>query len=235
MPFAAPLSQVLPPLAQAASAAAGVAADPSVESLTATEWNPPRSPLGWGLLLGVGGLLLAWTVWLYIRDTRALPRALRVGLLALRIGVIVCLGVIAFDPRERTQTTAVRPSRVAVLVDVSQSMRLPAAPDGADGGDPDRTRADAVAPPAIGLSADRFAAGTAPACSCFDLTPGRNCSRSSRVGPRPVPLAPRTRNRWRSPRICPSSLRRGRRRDWGRRWRTRCGRSVGRRSPGRWC
>ena len=112
-----------PPLAQASVAA--------TDSLTATEWNPPRSPLGWGLLLGVAAALLAWTVWLYVRDTRFLPRSVRALLLTLRIGALVCLGVIAFDPRERTQTTAERPSRFAVLVDTSQSMRLPArTPDG---------------------------------------------------------------------------------------------------------
>ena len=111
------------------------------ESLTATEWNPPRSPPGWGALLGVAAALLAWTVWLYVRDARFLPRAVRAFLLALRISALVCLGVVALDPRERTQTTAVRPSRVAVLVDASQSMAFPAGdPGDADGG----TRADAV-------------------------------------------------------------------------------------------
>ena len=123
----------LPPLAQA------------TESLTATEWNPPRTPLGWGVLAGVSTGLLAWTVWLYVRDARSLPRAARAFLLACRIGVLVCLGVVAFDPRERTQTTAVRPSRVAVLVDRSQSMRFPAGDPGgaADDGDGE-TRAAAV-------------------------------------------------------------------------------------------
>ncbi|NNJ24510.1 VWA domain-containing protein [Alienimonas chondri] len=128
-------------LAQSGSAPSG----PGLESLTATEWNPPRTPLGWSLLLGVAAALLAWTVWLYVRDTRSLPRPLRAGLLALRIGVIVCLGVIAFDPRERTQTTAVRPSRVALLVDTSQSMQLPADPTGGASGDVSETRAEAVA------------------------------------------------------------------------------------------
>ena len=130
--FFPPLA-LFPPLAQSSVSATG--------SLTATEWNPPRTPLGWGLLLGVGAALLAWTVLLYVRDTRALPRWVRAGLLVLRIGVLVCLGVIALDPRERTQTTAVRPSRVAVLVDVSQSMRLPAEDDAPEGGE---TRSEAA-------------------------------------------------------------------------------------------
>ena len=99
----------------------------ATESLTAIEWNLPRTPLGWAAVVGVGAALLAWTVWLYVRDTRTLPRVARVFLLACRVGVLVCLAVIACDPRERTQTTAVRPSRVAVLVDRSQSMRFPAA------------------------------------------------------------------------------------------------------------
>ncbi|MEM9702432.1 MAG: VWA domain-containing protein, partial [Planctomycetota bacterium] len=131
----------LAPLAQVGSSPG----EAGLESLTATEWNPPRSPLGWSLLLGVGAALLIWTVWLYFRDTRSLPRPLRVGLLALRIGVIVCLGVVAFDPRERTQTTAIRPSRVALIVDTSQSMRLPADPTGGASGDVDETRAELVA------------------------------------------------------------------------------------------
>ena len=134
-------SPSFPPLAQATRSAADGAA---MESLTATEWNPPRTPLGWGLLLGVGAALLAWTIWLYVRDARRLPRVLRAGLLALRIGVIVCLAVVAFDPRERTQTTAVRPSRVAVLVDTSQSMRLPAEAPGGSAGDLPETRSEAA-------------------------------------------------------------------------------------------
>ncbi|MFH5804749.1 VWA domain-containing protein [Alienimonas sp. DA493] len=130
---------LLPPLAQAVQSGPTPSGG-TLESLTATEWNPPRTPLGWGLLLGVGAALLAWTIWLYVRDTRRLPRVLRAGLLALRIGVLVCLAVVALDPRERTQTTAVRPSRVAVLIDTSQSMQLPADPTG----DAEQTRAEAV-------------------------------------------------------------------------------------------
>ncbi|QDT17289.1 VWA domain-containing protein [Alienimonas californiensis] len=142
MTIFAPLSlSALAPLAQAVQSGP-TPSGATLESLTATEWNPPRTPLGWSLLLGVGAALLAWTVWLYVRDTRRLPRILRAGLLALRIGVLVCLAVVALDPRERTQTTAVRPSRVAVLIDTSQSMQLPADPAGADA---EETRAEAVA------------------------------------------------------------------------------------------
>ena len=144
----------------------------TTESLTATEWNPPRTPLGWAALLGVAGVLLAWTVWLYVRDTRTLPRVARVFLLACRVSVLVCLGVIALDPRERTQTTAVRPSRVAVLVDRSQSMRFPAGDPGETAADDEEeTRAEAVRRAlAVGEVIDGLRARHAVRVFAFDAT-----------------------------------------------------------------
>ena len=117
-------------------------------SLRVVEWSPPATPLGWAVLLGVGALLVLWTVRLDLRDTRGRSPLLRFWLMTLRLGVIAGLGLIVLNPEERTQTTAERPSRVLVLLDTSLSMADPAAsltaepPD--DGAEPP-TRSAAVA------------------------------------------------------------------------------------------
>ena len=122
-------------------------------SLRVVEWSPPATPLGWAVLLGVGALLIAWTVRLDLRDTRGRSPLLRFWLMTLRLGVIAGLALVVLNPEERTQTTAERPSRVLVLLDTSLSMSDPAASlataPPADGEEP-VTRSAAVA----GLLAD---------------------------------------------------------------------------------
>ncbi len=95
-------------------------------SLTAREWDWPESPLGWTLLIGGTLVVLAWVVWMYRRDTIDLHRGWRVWLTALRLAALATLFLIALNPQDRTQRTAFRPSRVAVLMDTSLSMRHPA-------------------------------------------------------------------------------------------------------------
>ena len=96
-------------------------------SLRVVEWSPPATPLGWGVLLGVGALLVLWTVRLDLRDTRGRSPVLRFWLMTLRLGVIAGLALIVLNPEERTQTTARRDSRVLVLADTSLSMSDPSA------------------------------------------------------------------------------------------------------------
>ena len=95
-------------------------------NLTVREWDWPTSAAG-GLLLFVGVLaILAWTVWLYLRDTADLSWFWRLFLTTLRLTALAALLVIALNPSDRTQKQSYRPSRVAVLVDTSLSMRHPA-------------------------------------------------------------------------------------------------------------
>ena len=77
----------------------------------------------WRLSLGTG--LLAFTITVARRDYAALPVWMTAGLLLLRLAVIAGIAVICLNPRERTQTIVTRPSRLAILVDTSQSMRDP--------------------------------------------------------------------------------------------------------------
>jgi hypothetical protein len=95
-------------------------------TLTAREFDWPESPLV-RLLAVVGCIAVAaWVIALYRRDTAELSRGWRVFLAGLRLAVLVGLLAIALNPQDRTQRTAFRPSRVAVLVDTSLSMRHPA-------------------------------------------------------------------------------------------------------------
>ena len=100
------------------------AADPA--TLTVRELDWPASPVGWLLLIGGSIAVLAWTVWFYLRDTSELNWFWRVWLTALRLLTLASLLVIALNPSDRTQKQSYRPSRVAVLVDTSLSMRHPA-------------------------------------------------------------------------------------------------------------
>ena len=89
------------------------------------EYDTPESGWGWLFLLGGLFLILALsfrTVW---KDSFQLPLFWRCWLTGLRLCVLVALIIIVFNPHERTQKMSFRPSRVAVLVDTSLSMRHP--------------------------------------------------------------------------------------------------------------
>ncbi|WP_417380550.1 hypothetical protein [Gimesia sp.] len=89
------------------------------------EYDTPDSGWGWLLLLSGLGLVLLLsfrTVW---KDSVQLPLFWRCWMAVLRLGVLVALIAIVFNPHERTQKMSFRPSRVAVLVDTSLSMRHP--------------------------------------------------------------------------------------------------------------
>lgn len=80
----------------------------------------------WAML--IAGLFAA--VWVcvrfYRRDVSELSSAIRVSLIGLRIATAVALVFFFFDLQRRAQRLVTRPSEVAVLVDTSQSMSLPA-------------------------------------------------------------------------------------------------------------
>jgi branched-subunit amino acid transport protein len=92
-------------------------------ALTSRELDLPQSPFGWLLLLGGSVVVFAWVVWLYLRDTHELSPVWKAWLTILRLSVLGCLLVIALNPSDRTQKQAFRPSRVAIAIDTSLSMR----------------------------------------------------------------------------------------------------------------
>ena len=95
------------------------------EALQFTEWSFPETAMQWLLLLMVAGLLVAWCVEVYRRDTHELSPLWRLLLPGLRVLALAGLLIVFLNPRTRTQTWAERPSRVAILVDVSSSMQNP--------------------------------------------------------------------------------------------------------------
>ena len=80
----------------------------------------------WALLLGSLLMLLYGCVRFYRRDTEELSAPIRWTLIFLRLVTIVALIFFFFDLQRKTQRLITRPSEVAILVDTSQSMSLPA-------------------------------------------------------------------------------------------------------------
>ena len=123
-----------------------LAAD-ATATLTSREVDLPQTTFGWLLLLGGSLLVFIWVVWLYLRDTHELSPWWKAWLTLLRLSVLASLLIIAVNPSDRTQKQAFRPSRVAIMVDTSLSMRHPAEAaksESSPGNDKGPTRADAI-------------------------------------------------------------------------------------------
>ena len=78
------------------------------------EYDTPSSGWGWLLLLGGLGLVLLLsfrTVW---KDSIQLPLFWRCWLAVLRLGVLVALIAIVFNPHERTQKMSFRDRKSVV-------------------------------------------------------------------------------------------------------------------------
>lgn len=101
------------------------------------EFDGPTSDWEYALVFFGVLALISFVIWLYRKDTHELSLGWRLFLGSLRIAVIACLVVIALNPQERIQRRSFRPSRVAVLVDTSSSMKNPSE---------DRTNANAEIP-----------------------------------------------------------------------------------------
>jgi hypothetical protein len=112
-------------------------------TLTVREFDWPTTPQGWLMLLVGGSVLVLWTVWLYLKDTAEFSWFWKTWLTSLRIATLASLMIIALNPSDRTQKQSYRPSRVAVLVDTSLSMRHPATStkDGGTSAGPSRAEA----------------------------------------------------------------------------------------------
>ena len=80
----------------------------------------------WMVLVAICMGLFSFVWFWYRRDTRELPRGTRWTLILLR--VLAFAGVLLFflDLQKRSERQVTKNSRVAVLVDTSQSMALPA-------------------------------------------------------------------------------------------------------------
>lgn len=122
--------------------AAADQAQQSAESYTAMEFDWPETPIGKLAFFGGFTVLILYAIWMYLRDTRAINGFWRTLLLLLRLAVIAGLGVIVLNPQERTQRMTYRPSRVAVMVDTSLSMKFPNAMS--ESGEASASRADAI-------------------------------------------------------------------------------------------
>ncbi len=83
----------------------------------------------WALTLGSMAIVLYLCVRLYRRDTTELQPGVRFALLVLRLTTICALIFFFFGLQRRTQQRVTRSSEVAILVDTSQSMSLPASSD----------------------------------------------------------------------------------------------------------
>lgn len=109
-----------------------ISAKPTDSTITMVEWGWPEDPLTWAILLAAGIAITAYVVWLYRRDTTETGLATRIWLTALRLAMFSGLLLIWLNPQERTQESMTRPSRVAIIVDRSLSMRHPANDASAD-------------------------------------------------------------------------------------------------------
>jgi hypothetical protein len=119
-----------------------VLAAASDEALHTVEFDWPGSPLHWVAGVGIVLALIALAISIYRRDARESGRGWQYLLTGLRLAVIAALVIIAINPQERTRQIAYRPSRVAVLIDTSLSMRFPES--GSNPSDSAKTRAESV-------------------------------------------------------------------------------------------
>jgi len=85
------------------------------------------------LLLGLPVIALMVVWWTYHRTYPPVERWYRWLLLTLRSAVVVLVGLLVFEPVLKVSRHLVRPERVAVLLDRSASMLLPADGRGGDG------------------------------------------------------------------------------------------------------
>jgi hypothetical protein len=120
----------------------GVLAAASDEALHTVEFDWPGTPLHWIAAVGIVLALIALAISIYRRDARESGRGWRYVLTGLRLAVIAALVAIAINPQERTRQIAYRPSRVAVLIDTSLSMRFPES--GSNPSESAKTRAESV-------------------------------------------------------------------------------------------
>ena len=95
----------------------------------------------WLLLLIVTVAIGAYVVWMYRRDCEELPRPTSIALVLLRLAAFGGILFYYLQLERRSEREFVKPSRVMVLVDTSQSMSLRDLQPGSTGGGPSRIEA----------------------------------------------------------------------------------------------
>lgn len=85
---------------------------------TLTEW------WHWLVLLAASAAIVAFVVWMYIRDSVELPRGLAVALCLLRLVAFFGILFFFFGLEKRAERKLVKNSRAILLIDTSQSMGL---------------------------------------------------------------------------------------------------------------
>lgn len=85
---------------------------------TMTEW------WHWLVLLVISAAIVAFVVWMYIRDSVELPRGLAISLCLLRLVAFFGILFFFFGLEKRAERKLVKNSRAILLIDTSQSMGL---------------------------------------------------------------------------------------------------------------
>ncbi|MEO2034815.1 MAG: VWA domain-containing protein, partial [Planctomycetaceae bacterium] len=109
------------------------------------ELDVPSSLVGRLAMFGGFALMIAFVIYMYVRDTVNMALGWRIWLASLRVAVILALAAIALNPSRRTPEMMYRPSQVAILVDTSLSMNYPELNQSSETtGEVLRSRSDAV-------------------------------------------------------------------------------------------
>ncbi len=117
------LAMLFPLLAQESTSTGAVAR--FFESLRDVRFDFPETGLEWLLYGGGFALAFALVIWLYLRDGVEVGRGWTGWLTFLRLGTLLAILLIALNPHRREERKIFRPSRVALVVDTSLSMRYP--------------------------------------------------------------------------------------------------------------
>ena len=96
----------------------------STVSYEFARWQSMTQWWHWAVLATLIGLIAAYVVWMYRRDTVELSRTTGLALMALRLVAFSGILFFFFDLEKRAIQRIEKPSRVVVLADTSQSMGL---------------------------------------------------------------------------------------------------------------
>ncbi|HMO85385.1 MAG TPA: hypothetical protein PKC18_10745 [Lacipirellulaceae bacterium] len=153
-------------------------------------FDDPR--LAWAIVAGAAALAALYVGWMYRRESGALPSGMSFVLAGLRLTAVAGLIVFFLDPQKRADQQVVAESRVAILVDASQSM---AVADEAIGDEPGQTRsATALAALVEGELIDELRREHDVVLWSFDLQ-GRRVAHWPRRGGEPSPPGEEAGNR----------------------------------------
>ena len=116
---------------------------PLADAITTTRWGLARlqdmnQRWHWLLLLVACVAILGYVIYTYYRDSVELPWGVTLSLLLLRVFAFAAILFSFLDLEKKTERVLVKPSRVVLLVDTSQSMGLKDADPGSAAAAPRR-------------------------------------------------------------------------------------------------